>query len=368
MKKFVGLISVVTILAACITFAYAENSVTGKYWMSAVPDNTSIADISIPGTHDSAANNIALSFKTKCQNTTTSQQLDMGIRYLDIRLCYDDEVGGKLRLVHNIMNCKNEQNEPLTYKEVVNGAYKFLKENPSETLLFCIKEDHGNNRQAVADEVFDYFKTDSNMWFTQNRVPTLGEVRGKIIFLNRLGCEFKGATDGLCGINIASWPEQRERIYDPISTPSKDTQGNTLFSVTIQDRYMLSDKKKWIAVKNMLDAEKEQGVLTLNYLSTASNIGPKVNANYINNMFLKTELDKNKCYGTVIFDFADSKLAQAIYSCNKGVFVKTKPDSHFDKYHITTVPVFIIIGAVALALVAAITSCIVLKVKKEKKD
>src|SRR5687767_170537 len=54
-------------------------------WMGALYDNVLVSQISIPGTHDSGARFEPFPGTAKCQNLTISQQLDAGIRFLDIR-------------------------------------------------------------------------------------------------------------------------------------------------------------------------------------------------------------------------------------------------------------------------------------------
>lgn len=67
-----------------------KNSVTTKQWMSALPDTTNLAALSIPGTHDTMSYNGDITWtltKPLAQTQTMSlyQQLEAGIRYIDIR-------------------------------------------------------------------------------------------------------------------------------------------------------------------------------------------------------------------------------------------------------------------------------------------
>ena len=63
--------------------------------MAALPDDRVISEITIPGTHDCASQNAQLGFITKCQALDVAQQLNIGARYLDIRLGEDES--GELR-------------------------------------------------------------------------------------------------------------------------------------------------------------------------------------------------------------------------------------------------------------------------------
>lgn len=54
-----------------------------------------------------------------------------------------------------------------------------------------------------------------SMWFLENRVPTLGEVRGKIVMFSRFGQNGEGWDGGLQGIGIhpTTWPNSRREGF-----------------------------------------------------------------------------------------------------------------------------------------------------------
>src|SRR5689334_21985710 len=53
-------------------------------WMSKLPDNLKVADLSIPGTHDSGTFKISIASGARTQNWTIRGQLDAGMRFLDL--------------------------------------------------------------------------------------------------------------------------------------------------------------------------------------------------------------------------------------------------------------------------------------------
>lgn len=56
-------------------------------WMGAVVDqSTKLTGLTIPGTHDSGTCGLDRASVSRCQEKTISEQLDHGIRFLDIRL------------------------------------------------------------------------------------------------------------------------------------------------------------------------------------------------------------------------------------------------------------------------------------------
>lgn len=59
-------------------------------------------------------------------------------------------------------------------------------------------------------------RDDRGMWFLENRVPTLGEVRGKVVMLSRFGGNGAGWEDGLEGLGIhpTTWPDSEKNGFE----------------------------------------------------------------------------------------------------------------------------------------------------------
>ena len=110
-------------------------------WMAKVDGSQSLSALAIPGTHDSATQYSQLAFFSKCQTKDIRAQLDAGFRYLDIRLAVD---GDRLKLVHGFTACKTGPmpwSDTLYLDDVLDQCYAFLKEHPTETILFVVKQD-----------------------------------------------------------------------------------------------------------------------------------------------------------------------------------------------------------------------------------
>ena len=109
-------------------------------WMSGLPDATSVSRLSIPGTHDSGALFEPISGTAKCQNIGIAAQLNMGVRFLDIRCRHIDNAFA----IHHGAIYQN-----LNFQDVINACITFLNANPTETILMSVKEEHtpaNNNR------------------------------------------------------------------------------------------------------------------------------------------------------------------------------------------------------------------------------
>ena len=79
-----------------------------KTWMTHIPDAYLISEINLPGTHDSCTCRVQFPFFSKCQQTTIAQQLNSGIRFLDIRVEKD---GKNLKIIQ--IDYKSHLLEPI---------------------------------------------------------------------------------------------------------------------------------------------------------------------------------------------------------------------------------------------------------------
>lgn len=295
----------------------------GSNWMSGIKDNTLISDISIPGTHDSGARvlNSAVSKWAKCQNLTISEQLSIGVRYLDMRLQYDTTVAGNIGIVHSDQFCyTGDGNGKLTLSAVLNDVYNFLDNNPTETVLVSLKQDSGNNESSIVSEIRNRINENSKYWYVSSATPTIGNTRGKIILTSRLG--------QLQPSLYLNWGDQG----------GTGTAVQDKYYLKVQDRYEMDRDAKWNdAVKPFLNETKPDGMFFINFLSTTKGgalglDGPETNAGYINGWFNSYELKNNKCYGIVVFDFVNERLANRIYQCNDLVS-KTQADPSKGQYY-----------------------------------
>ncbi|HVE96249.1 MAG TPA: phosphatidylinositol-specific phospholipase C [Pseudonocardiaceae bacterium] len=98
-------------------------------WMSDLPGDVSVTAMSIPGTHDSACTEGPLGV-AKTQNLDIPEQLNAGIRFIDIRLAhYQDNL-----LVHHDAVYMGK-----SYKDILKICSDFLVRHPSETILMLVQ-------------------------------------------------------------------------------------------------------------------------------------------------------------------------------------------------------------------------------------
>ena len=290
-------------------------------WMNNLPETVLISQINIPGTHDSCTCCAQFSFFSKCQSATIREQLDSGIRFLDIRV---EKAGEKLKLVHDIADCKSPENnkEMLYLDSVLADCKSFLSENPSETILLSYKRDDGANQEETFDVFFENYLEKDTVWYKENRIPTLKEVRGKIILLNRdnIDKNNENYTDFNTGINLSTWVYQKEnveRIYELAELLGRDgtLTGKTF---TVQDLYGLTPRKKWeLAVSPFLKNPPYTDDILITFFSCGSMFyNPERSAKYINKRLGKTTLERTKKYGWIIMDYATEKFIKEIINSN----------------------------------------------------
>lgn len=167
-------------------------------WMTPLDDNILISDISIPGTHDTgtyALESVNFGY-SKCQSYNISEQLDFGIRYLDLRVDGED-------LTHGGLPCN------VNIQTVITSTIDFLKAHPGETVIYELS-DEGHDMPI---KFRDYIKNNdlTGYFYMDTHVPTLGEVRGKIVVIRRFSLtgELSGH-DEEWGIDLSQdWPDDK---------------------------------------------------------------------------------------------------------------------------------------------------------------
>jgi 1-phosphatidylinositol phosphodiesterase len=207
-------------------------------------DATPLRALTIPGTHNSAAP--AGGPWVACQNTTVAQQLDAGIRYLDIRC----RVTGDSFAIHHGAYYQN-----LMFGDVLAACRDFLAAHPSETVLMRVKQEYSEEGDAVFGQVFDRY-LDAKGWRPLFRIgaglPPLGEARGRVVLLADNG--------GLPGVR---WGDAA--LFD------------------VQDDYMAELTAKYPKIEaHFRKAVQQPGRLHVNHVSTAALLPPRWNADRLN--------------------------------------------------------------------------------------
>jgi 1-phosphatidylinositol phosphodiesterase len=298
-----------------------------KSWMTELQDKR-IYDLLVPGTHDSGTEGFPVGSPSRTQYYKIDEQLDGGVRFLDMRLAYNS-AEENFHVVHS-----GDVISYLNFDTVVQWCADFLSANQSETILMSVKQEGSlpGSDDAFALGLSNWHDThsrngdwDADLWYTKSdEFPTVAEAKSKIVLLRRYtvsspngGVLFAGGFD-LTYIN-GSHSGDFELVPSAKPTPESPSVFGSL-----QDRYELDPDDKKDAVSSALtnmgsnDAigPKNEKVWHLNFAST-SNPGPLRAANVVN-PWLTGRLAgiTGMLYGVLITDYAQPELWKQIYEFN----------------------------------------------------
>ena len=259
------LLAIAYLLIAPLTETDRSQAVEGSAdWMAGLSDSARLNEISIPGTHDSATTYCQLAYVTKCQSKTIAGQLNAGFRFLDIRLGAE---GDSLILMHGFTKCRTGAffwNETLTLDSVLQDCYAFLKAHPGETILFSVKQEHGEESVREFQALLrKYIAKAPENWLLTDQMPTLGEARGKLVLLRRY--EDEAGLGREAGLSFL-WDHQGGHADVRLNTVSKD---NGTYTLWVQDRYEYDAEDKWAAfTAGIYGSSLKNGAAAVQFLSS----------------------------------------------------------------------------------------------------
>lgn len=324
---------------SCRLFEIRQDVAPSSEWMGQLSNDTRLNQITIPGTHDSAAyqgddwsgwpffiaqymglgdryNKKSDDFMGAPQ-MSIYEQLMAGVRYLDLR---GRRVKGGCTLHHGAYYLNQ------SCGEFLDTVYGFLRTHPTETVVISVKEEYTPMDEAQSfEEIFNrYIGENPEYWFVGNVIPSLGtnttrtnlgleagssNVRGRVVLIRRYGAPITQY-----GIDAwRGWPYNNAGI----------TQSGYLYVQDGYQNYLANDKWNLFATTSELaknaDINDPSAPWYLNYSSGyygipnpykfAKNINFRVRDFYTINY-------KTGHFGTVIMDFMTPELAKTLYSTN----------------------------------------------------
>lgn len=337
--------------------------VDGPCWMKYVDDNKFLDELSIPGTHDSGTCSVdndtePQSSQVKCQQDYIPTQLLEGIRYFDIRLGKGNDPG----ICHGDFYLFKKDGYYLHLSDVIGYFKTFLSENPREALIMLASR---GNDEATDDSVTTAFAKvmadNPDLFYTSSHVPTLGEVRGKIVLLRRFRLAGNSVSGHTWGLDLTEWDDKIKAhsdsatmclVQDARGFEAAGETGDTepyCTKVYAQDKYKLTgtDKLSWVdnalkettgRTRNKVDVVADDGAKvqvqercwSINYTSCTGlphGGNPFTSARVVNEHLYKspyinpsgteeTKSDYLKHIGIIASDFVDAALARSIYQRN----------------------------------------------------
>ncbi|MGJ1446390.1 phosphatidylinositol-specific phospholipase C [Sphingobacterium spiritivorum] len=276
----------------------------GTNWMSFIQGERKLSSLSIPGTHDAGARYEPVSGTAKTQNLTITEQLNAGVRFLDVRCRFVD---------NNFAIHHGPVYQHLNFDDVLQSCKSFLQAHPSETIVMSVKEEHtpSGNSMTFEERFIKYTDTYSGLFRLDADIPSLQQARGKIVLLRRF------SSSQALGI----------QAYNGWSDNTSFTIQNQESILQVQDAYQVSSNTdKWNAIHTLLNTSKNadmaSGTLFLNFSSgyqkklwvipnipsVSNEINPKL-LNYFNQQ-------TTGHFGVIITDFIHADLAKSIFNTN----------------------------------------------------
>lgn len=340
--------------------------VDGPCWMKYVDNNKFLDELSIPGTHDSGTCSVdndtePQSSQAKCQQDYIPTQLLEGVRYFDIRLGKNDE-NGDPGIDHGACYLLKKDGNFMHLSDVIGYFNTFLSENPTEALIMLVSRGNGEaTNESLTTAFGKVLDENPDLFYTSSRIPTLGEVRGKIVLLRRFGLAGNSVSSHTWGLDLTQWDDKiaahtdstsmclvrDERGFEAVGKTGDEEPYCT--KVYAQDHYECTgtDKIGWVDMalqettklaRIMVDVEDNNGAKVkvlehswcINYTSCTNykqGSNPFTAARVVNEHLYKSqyinstgnESTKEDCLkhiGIIASDFVDAALARSIYQRN----------------------------------------------------
>lgn len=284
-----------------------------------------------------------------------------GIRYFDIRLGKNDE-NGDPGIDHGACYLLKKDGNFMHLSDVIGYFNTFLSENPTEALIMLVSRGNGEaTNESLTTAFGKVLDENPDLFYTSSRIPTLGEVRGKIVLLRRFGLAGNSVSSHTWGLDLTQWDDKiaahtdstsmclvrDERGFEAVGKTGDEEPYCT--KVYAQDHYECTgtDKIGWVDMalqettklaRIMVDVEDNDGAKVkvlehswcINYTSCTNykqGSNPFTAARVVNEHLYKSqyinstgnESTKEDCLkhiGIIASDFVDAALARSIYQRN----------------------------------------------------
>ena len=318
-KSIVALLVVVTIIVSSsvvinkdLLFGRDDNIlfINTKSWMASISDDTELSSINIPGTHDSAAVNPHFKDIYARHYATITQQLNSGIRLLDVRLQLAQDENGNYTFLtcHGNIGSTLSLNTYQCFESLLSECDSFLLENPSETIIMTLKID--DNTLKNDEDYSEALMEVENLLSThlvrpyQPNLGSIGESRGKIVLFNRI--------NNNCNLGYPMhWDDNPT---DVVLVKNSQNYNDRNFNIYVQDHYNLgfnafsANSKK---ANDVLNAARKiytgNGDVLFNFSSACVFFAVPINPN-----FKVIEYNDNANLGWVLTDYE-----QQVYDTQK---------------------------------------------------
>lgn len=254
-------------------------------WMKKLSPELPVSMISIPATHD-AGTALGTFGWSRCQVLNIPAQLAVGVRGFDVRL----------RLVKSDLDVYHSQeDQKLKFDAILRAFKSFLHDHPSELIVMRIREEAKAIRpdgtfEAAFERHVGPYKSLFYPAGSRTEVPTVGQLRGKILILDNYG-KLPAAVD---------YPNATMRV---------------------QDDYDIDDlDKKYQEIVDSFESavsRKDGAVWDVNYTSSCSaKVDQLANAKGVNDRVRNYLKGKHGPLGLVLFNFPSVDVIDSVIQSN----------------------------------------------------
>lgn len=292
-------------------------------WMAQLDDKRQVASLSIPGTHD-AATGEGLHFSSALGVTQTlslGEQWECGVRAFDLRPAINDTT---LHIYHGKLKTK------ISFVQALDTLLHKLAQHPTEFAIVLMREENDSEDDAEKalwpSTIGKIINRLGEKAATFSPETTIGDLRGKILFLSRT--TYSGTNKGAF---IKGWNHSKDGTTNGRIVSYND---GSVAQLQVQDYYNTTDNEKRHYKQNAvlkflsLATNAHPGVWSINfasgysatvlgYTSIATTAGYKQNATNIHPLVIEY-LSKNryKNSGIIFMDFAGvDKVGKGLFHC-----------------------------------------------------
>lgn len=334
-------------------------------WMQYMPDNAPISQLNLPGTHDAGTAYVPrlAQYWARCQRKNITEQLDAGIRILDVRCGLLDEDGEdgyfmidpkgtkivgpeRMGINHAGIVCYRTSDlldfRFLTLETIMKDVDKFLAAHPSETVVMLVADEVQINvpgtsayekeqKQIIRNSLnvmkkqlepgreinegdkwarFDFYSKEA-------KVPQLGDTRGRCVMFDDMGT-YTGYETHYRGEDVTIYSHQRDLTHVS-ETAQTQVYGTDTAKFWEQD-YKNWEKEGEPDIKWVTSSMNNEGVGGDIFEKGGSIFfqTPLAMANSMNPFLLTMKMPVTKRFGWLMMDFPTGDNIRHVIESNMG--------------------------------------------------
>lgn len=306
-------------------------------WMKGIPGTVYLSQVNLPGSHDTGAMAVVQDMNstldnlsvTKCQKLYYEEQLATGVRSFDVRCNATSSSQNvfDVKIVHgsSAIQCYDRYGKELTLGEILDISKLFLSKHPSETIVMLVKPDAGTHPD-LARTLKAYIEENPNLFWQDDSVPTLREVRGKIVLLRRFLTTSENISLAF-GPDLTLWDDQD---YDAVKGLVKLPQPGGA-QTYVQDAFQQTGGAKKEYISGAIKASAAVPLDNYIYNYTSCTLGLVIDTTREINKWVYEQALSSKRLGNFMFNYNDLMINRKVFRSNS--FSQPALDQSISFYH-----------------------------------